>query len=42
LKRLFTHATRRTATPAATPKTTAKASGPKTSGEKPAAPRAHQ
>jgi len=42
LKRLFTHATRRTATPAATPKTTAKAPAPKISGEKPVAPRAHQ
>src|SRR5262249_47346786 len=44
LKKLFTHATRRTPAPAATPKTTvpAKASSPKTSGEKPVAARAHQ
>jgi len=42
LKRLFTHATRRTAAPATTTKATAKAPAPKTSGEKPVAPRAHQ
>jgi len=42
LKRLFTHATRRTGTPA--PKAPAKPATPKvkTSGEKPVAARAHQ
>jgi hypothetical protein len=40
LRRLFTHATRRTAAPV--PKTPAKAATPKTSGEKPVAARAHQ
>jgi hypothetical protein len=42
LKKLFTHATRRTATPASTPKTPIKAMMPKISGEKPVAARAHQ
>jgi hypothetical protein len=39
LKRLFTHATRRTALPPTAPKTPGKAASPK--GEKPVAPRAH-
>jgi len=45
LKRLFTHATRRTGAPAGAGKTSAgpgKAPSPKTSGEKPVATRAHQ
>jgi membrane peptidoglycan carboxypeptidase len=41
LRKLFTHATRRTAAPA-TSKTPAKVVAPKTSGEKPVAARAHQ
>jgi hypothetical protein len=41
LKKLFTHATRRTPTPA-TSKTPAKGPAPKTSGEKPVAARTHQ
>jgi hypothetical protein len=42
LRRLFTHATRRTSAPAANSKAAGKAPAPKTSGEKPVAARAHQ